>query len=118
MALKDEIQRAVGAHGMWKQRLIKAVAEAQNDAASAKASLGNDCDFGKWLHGLPPTEKSSEHWKKVQALHEEFHVEAARILELAVTGRSVEASAGMAPGGKFAVLSAQMTTAMMTWARA
>jgi hypothetical protein len=73
------------------------------------------CDFGKWCLGLPLSERLSEHCQKVRALHAEFHGLAADVLELALAGRKDEATAAIALGSRFAVVSSHLTMAVMAW---
>ena len=115
MSIADEITRAIGAHAMWKNRLRNAIAEGRSDWTADKIQPDNLCDFGKWLYSLPASDKSSEHWKKVQSLHAGFHQEAARVMELALKGHKDEAKSAMTSGGAFASCSANLTEAMLIW---
>ena len=78
-----------------------------------KVKPDNVCDFGKWLHGLPPNDKVSNHWKTIQKLHAELHQTAAGVLGNALGGKKSEAEKGVAMGSAFANVSGQLTTAMM-----
>lgn len=115
MANVEEIVKAIGAHGMWKQRLRQAVDTGKSEFTVERVMPDNLCDFGKWLHGLPPSDKADENWKSVQGLHARFHHEAARILRLATSGRKAEAETGLALASPFSDISGQLTTAMMKW---
>ena len=115
MSKSDEIKKAIGAHGMWKTRLRSAVDTGHSEFTVDKVKADNNCDFGKWLHGLPNDEKKSEHWTKIRDLHAKFHVEAAKILESAVTGKKEVAAKGLDAASEFSKLSAGLTTAMMNW---
>ena len=77
----------------------------------------NQCVFGKWLYGPTHTaaEKASSHYKAVKDLHGEFHKTAARVAELALSGKKAEAEAMMALGGQYAAVSGNLTQAMMAW---
>ncbi len=109
------IKRAIGAHGAWKRRLYEAIRTGQSDIPPAQAGRDNECEFGKWLHSLPPTERNPVHWEKVRNLHAAFHREAGHILSLALTGKSVEAESHLADGGSYADISAELTDAMKAW---
>jgi hypothetical protein len=115
--LSEEIDKAIGAHGMWKNRLNQAIQTGSSDYTVAGVKPDDLCAFGKWLHGLPPSVKGAQSWKDIRALHAEFHAEAARVLDLALDGKKVEATSGLATGSKFADISAKLTTAMMKWKR-
>lgn len=111
----EAIDKAVAAHGMWKQRLRKAIDDGRSDFTVARVSPDNACDFGKWLYSLPPAERSAAHWVEVQALHAQFHTEAARILGLALAGKKAEAEKLLALNSTFASLSSSLTKVMMRW---
>jgi hypothetical protein len=73
------------------------------------------CEFGKWLAALPLSERLAAHFKLVRSLHAEFHALASSVLELALSGRTGEATAAMALGSRFAVVSSQLTMAVLAW---
>lgn len=111
----EEITKAIAAHGMWKQRLRKAIEEGNSEYTVDKLKVDNLCDFGKWLHSLSSEEKKSTHWPTIQQLHAKFHIEAAHILDLAIKGKIKEAEEAMAIGKNFTMLSGELTSAMMKW---
>lgn len=115
MSKSDEIKKAIGAHGMWKTRLRSAVDTGTSEFSVEKVKTDNNCDFGKWLHGLPGDEKKSESWTKIRDLHAKFHVEAAKILDSALTGKKDVAAKGLDVTSDFSKLSANLTSAMMNW---
>jgi hypothetical protein len=53
--------------------------------------------------------------RAVRELHARFHLEAARVLELALAGKRGEATAAMALGSPFATVSSKLTAAMTAW---
>lgn len=112
---KNAIVKAIAAHGQWKNRLHEAIATGQSAFRVAQVRVDNVCDFGQWLQTLSLTEKQSPHYQTVQALHVQFHREAAQVLELALRGHQAEAEHAMARGGNFAKVSAQLTLAMTKW---
>lgn len=115
MANPEEIKKAIGAHGLWKQRLRDAIDKGKSEFTVERVKPDNLCDFGKWLYSLPPAERNTDNWKKIQQLHAEFHQEAARILGLALGNQKSQAESGIAPNSKFATLSSTLTAAMMAW---
>ncbi len=116
-SLYEEIDNAVGAHGLWKLRLNQAIHNGTSEWSVSGTRADDVCAFGKWLHGLPQSVKGTASWKQIQALHAEFHVEAARVLRLALDGKKSEAQQSITTGSKFADLSARLTAAMMKWKR-
>lgn len=115
--ISKEIDKAIGAHGMWKHRLKMAIETGQVDTPVETIHTDNHCDFGKWLDGptLTLTDKTSKHFKKVKELHEEFHKTAAQVAALAASGDEAEAEKIMSVGGEYSVVSAKLTAAMMEW---
>ena len=115
MAIAEEITNAIGAHGMWKQRLRQAIDTGKSDITVERVRPDNLCDFGKWLYSLPPGNQQVSHWTTVRDLHGKFHAEAARVLGLAVRGHKQEAEQEFAAESQFAKISTQLTGAMMKW---
>jgi hypothetical protein len=110
-----EIKNVIGAHGNWKQRLWRAIETGNSDFTVEEYGADNHCDFGKWLYSLSSDEKNSSRWLNIQQLHANFHIEAARLLELAAQGYQQEAQDAMLIGSDFARLSGQLTMAMVKW---
>lgn len=111
----QEITKAIGAHGKWKQRLSSAIEDGQSDITPERVAPDNLCEFGRWLHSLPAAEQRGESFANVRALHAAFHKEAADVLKLALGGDKVAAGKCMALGGNFSDVSAKLTGAMMDW---
>ena len=117
MLNKEEIDKAIGAHGMWKTRLKQAIETGKSEVSVETIRQDNQCNFGKWLYGgsLSASDKSSIQYKAVRELHAEFHQCAARVADLAVAGKKGEADKMLAFGGDFTTASAKLTAAMMEW---
>jgi len=115
MAAAEEINKAIGAHGMWKQRLRQAIETGKSDFTVERVRPDNLCDFGKWLYSLPAIDQTSAHWKAVRDLHGKFHTEAAHVLGLAVGGLRQEAEKKLDAGSQFIKISSDLTGAMMKW---
>ncbi|MCC6208727.1 MAG: CZB domain-containing protein [Gammaproteobacteria bacterium] len=117
MINKDEIDKAIGAHGMWKSRLKQTIETGKSDTSVDTIRQDTQCNFGKWLNGgsLSAADKSSASYRTVRDLHAEFHKSAAHVAELAITGHKEEASKLLAFGGEFASVSSRLTSAMMDW---
>lgn len=118
MGLHEEIDTAVGAHGLWKSRLRHAVATRRTDVPPEVVRADDRCKFGQWLHhAVGPAERTGSSFRTVRDLHAQFHREAAKVLDLALAGRTAEAEAAMAPASAFTEVSTQLTAAMMAWKR-
>jgi methyl-accepting chemotaxis protein len=117
MANIEELDKAIGAHGMWKARLKTAIETGKTEVPVETIRQDNQCAFGKWLYGttLTSVDKASSHYKTVRALHAEFHKTAARLTELALGGKKAEAEAMLALGGEYAGISGKLTQAMLAW---
>ena len=115
MADAEELTKAIGAHAAWKARLSKAIETGASDADPNQVGSANQCDFGKWLGGLPAGDRSGDHWKKVNELHSRFHKEAATVLRDAVSGKKAAAEKSLGLGGSYYKASADLTQAMMAW---
>ena len=117
MSLSDEITAAVGAHGLWKQRLRQAIDTGRSDVTPDMVRVDNKCKVGMWLYGpnIPGAQKASQDYRRCQDLHAKFHTAAAKALELALSGKKAEAEAAIGPGSEFITLSHQLTDAMLKW---
>ena len=115
MSLKDQIDKAVAAHGAWKERLAAAIGSGSSTFDPATVSTDCACDFGKWLHGLGDGEKGGQ-FETVRALHADFHAIAGKVLTLATTGKAAEASALM--HGDYTAISGKLVDTLHAWAAA
>jgi hypothetical protein len=115
MNITEALDQALAAHAKWKYRLMDAIDTGKSEFRVADVRTDNACQFGKWLLALPLSERLSENYRKVRALHAEFHGMAADVLELALAGRKDEATAAMAFGSRFAILSSNLTMAIVAW---
>jgi methyl-accepting chemotaxis protein len=117
MVHKEEIMKAIGAHGQWKTRLLQAIETGKFDGTVETVRVDNHCAFGKWLYGptLDAKDKLSSHYKEVRELHARFHEQAARVVSLALEGKKQEARQALAIDGEYSKVSSQLTTAMSAW---
>jgi hypothetical protein len=117
MSLQDEIKHAIGAHGLWKNRLQSAIDNGKSDFSPDQVGHDNNCDFGKWLYGasLASAVRHKAEYETCRRLHADFHREASNVLRLALGGQKDQARNAMAANGKFAAVSGDLTNAMMKW---
>lgn len=115
MANIQEIDKAIAAHGMWKVRLKSAISTGTSEVPVATIRVDNQCPFGKWLYGetLSASDKATPSYKAVKDLHAEFHKVAAKVAELAVSGKKDDAENILSQ--EFAAASVKLTAAMMEW---
>ncbi len=113
----DTINQAIAAHARWKHFLREATQNHRSEQSVAEIRSDVDCEFGQWLDALPEADRQSPHWQKVRTLHAEFHLAAARVLELALAGREREAQVELGTTGSFTRVSSELTVAMADWKR-
>ena len=109
--LAEQITKAIGAHGMWKQRLAQAIETGQSDVDVATVRRDDACEFGQWLLTAGSGPDASE----VRRLHSAFHAQAAEVLTHALAGHKEQAQNALAPDQPFASASVALTSAMMKW---
>ena len=119
MTTHQQIVKAIGAHGLWKSKLQKAIESGVSDTSVTAVRQDNQCEFGKWLYGaeLPAEAKHSPHYEQCRQLHRQFHLAAAHVLTLAVSNKKAEATGAMGLDSVFANCSSALTKAMMDWDR-
>jgi hypothetical protein len=117
MNLSDQIQAAIGAHGLWKTRLRVAIQSGESDFSVAVVKQDDQCDFGKWLRGDGPDAqaKQSPQYARCVDLHRRFHLLTAGVLALALAGKKAEASNAVDINSDFARNSAELTLHLIEW---
>jgi len=116
--MREEIQKAIGSHALWKGHLQSAIASGKSEFTVADVAAPDKCEFAKWLDSLAGTNpQSNSRHEKVQRLHGAFHKEAARVLAQALAGDRDAAMKAMGEGKPYSVCSANLTAEMMNWAR-
>jgi hypothetical protein len=115
-AIDQQITNAIAAHSEWKARLRNAVATGKSDFEVATVRRDDKCEFGSWLHqSIDSQQRRGPHYATVKDLHAKFHVEAARVLGLALAGHRSDAEAALEYGAAFAVLSGELTSELVRW---
>jgi methyl-accepting chemotaxis protein len=119
MIHKDEITKAIGAHGMWKARLAQAIETGKIDITVEKVRMDNQCAFGQWLYGasLDAKDRRSPHYEEVRRLHAQFHQVVSQVVELALAGKKQEARQLMSLEGEYSTVSSRLTAAMSAWSK-
>jgi hypothetical protein len=113
--MSKELTAALGSHGLWKARLVQAVATGANTLDLQVVKQDDQCDFGKWLYRTLPglTGEQAQRGQAVRDLHRTFHAEAAKVLTLATSGNAPAAKREM--DGTYSRTSADLTKAIMEW---
>jgi hypothetical protein len=115
MVSKDAVDAALTAHAQWKKRLQTAIATGQSEFKVEIVQKDNECQFGKWLYGLSPDEKTNEDFQKIKALHADFHRTAGDILGLALSGDKELALKKLDYGGTYGGTSGRLVLALQSW---
>jgi len=116
--MQDTIERidaALTSHELWKARLSSVIESGSSEWAPQTVKQDNQCDFGKWLYAFAPQEKTTPRYGVVKHLHAQFHIEAGRILEIALRGDRDNAIAEMAKGRRYAEISAALINELRNW---
>ena len=110
-----EIEDALGKHALWMSELRQAVlyAPAGIDVESIRAD--DRCEFGRWLYGShwSSAERASESYEEVRRVHAEFHQLAGEVVDLAASGRTLEAYGLLY--GDYVTISGRLAIAMRAW---
>jgi hypothetical protein len=117
MSAKQQIEQALGTHGLFKLRLRQAIASGRLETAVLSLGSHEECAFGKWMSspGVAPATRLTPQFSSVQGLHERFHQAAARVAELAATGHEKEAAASLEKDGEFGLAASEFAAAMTEW---
>lgn len=112
-----DFSRFIAAHSQWKLRLRKAIDTGGADVTVEMIKVDDKCEFGRYFYSLPSEVRAGDLAKLVREKHAAFHVEAARVLAMALAGKKLEANRALDLGSEFAKLSADLTRLLMEWQR-
>lgn len=115
MELFDQIDLALNAHHLWRERLKAAIRTGECEYTVEVVSDDGCCNFGVWLRHLPLPERETREWRQVSRLHARFHQEAAGVLTHALAGERAKAEAFFGDEGAFTRASEQLTRALREW---
>lgn len=116
MSDPSELNKAIKAHSTWKVRLRDAIENGSSEFSPSQVRNNDICEFGKWLNSLPHAEKALVDYQNIQPLHQQFHAEAAKVLELAISGQKEKAHTALTDiGSNFVYTSAKLINALSDW---
>ena len=95
----------------WHPRLHKSIVVAQCGIESGDRQ-GDACAFARWLNEL---EEAGRPNPRAAELHRQFHIAAARILDIAQSGRKPEALALLSAEGEYAGIFSDLMLEMQGW---
>lgn len=109
------IEQAINSHALWMSRLRQAILDAQSLIDVEAIRADDQCEFGKWLYGsrLSDGDRASRYYQEVNRLHAEFHQAAARVVELAASGKTRDAYELLY--GDYITMSGRLAIAMRAW---
>lgn len=88
-----KIEGAIHAHKLWFIRLRVAIEKGMSEFKPDIVQMDDRCEFGKWwLYGdMPDGLKQPPHYWEIKTMHARFHIEAAKVLRMALAGQQVQA---------------------------
>ena len=115
VAMVEQINNAIGAHGSWKLKLRVAMSTGSSEIDPEKACKDDRCPFGRWIHGdtIDSATSQGKPYQVVRRLHAEFHESAANVLRNALSARKVEAEKVFT--GEFTERSEKLVRALTKW---
>ncbi|WP_296635436.1 CZB domain-containing protein [Thiobacillus sp. SCN 63-57] len=82
----------IGAHVMWKQRLTAFLAGNSTESLDPDTiRLDDRCALGQWIYGAGKAMSELPRYEEVRGLHAQFHQYAAEVVNLHLSGNTVEA---------------------------
>lgn len=82
--LRSEIDAALAAHDLWKQKLSTAAHNKDRELPVGTICRDDQCTFGKWFYSQPEDLRFSRTPYIIRKLHSDFHLNAGRVaLDLA-----------------------------------
>ncbi len=110
--LANEIYMLIVSHTKWKKRLQEIVNAGSGDFDSM---LQEDSEFYKWIKSNAEQFEGDSHYKAVFSLHQEFHRETEKIIQLALEGEKDKAAKIMDYGSDYERLSQQLVQRIIAW---
>ncbi len=119
MSINEELARAFGSHTLWKTRIERAAESGRSEFLPDDVRKENLCTFGKWLNdaALPENVRQSDHYRRVKALHAEFHVAAGNAIDQALAGQAQAARTDLREG-RYYTAAQRFYNGVFDWQRA
>lgn len=107
----NTIYMAVVSHTSWKKRLHDMI---ETDRYEANVAVEH-CEFSQWIQANRSELELYKNFTKVEELHKQFHIEAAKIIQLAKRGKKQQAEAALNYGGAFETISQDLVRNIIAW---
>lgn len=113
----QQVNDAIGAHGMWKLRLRTTINTGRSDIRSSEACRDDKCTFGRWLHGteLDAQTRAGMPYNVIKRLHAEFHKCAGDVLLNVEKGNMAAAITLL--DGEYTERTEKLSRALTKWKR-
>ncbi|MDX2204471.1 MAG: CZB domain-containing protein [Hyphomicrobiaceae bacterium] len=112
-----KFEEAIKAHSSWKMKLSSYLQSPDGSLRSAEVRVDNRCALGQWLHGEGRKFAASPEYKMLVERHAQFHQAAARIVDMANAGKSVEGETALRSDNDFGRCSRETVSAIMALQR-
>ncbi len=109
--IANTIYQAIVAHTAWKKRLREIIDTGEN----VYDVNPENCEFGKLLCEYVDELSVYDQYSKVVVLHNKFHAEAAKIIQLALNGHQQEANTAIEYGKDFDNISQDLVKNLIAW---
>ncbi|WP_353569964.1 CZB domain-containing protein [Candidatus Albibeggiatoa sp. nov. BB20] len=110
--LANEIYMLIVSHTKWKKRLQEMVNAGEGDFDSM---LKEDSEFCEWIKSNSGQFQGDSHYEAVSNLHQEFHRETEKIIQLAADSDKETASKAMDYGSDYERLSQLLVQKIIAW---
>lgn len=101
-----DFDEVIYAHSRWKIHLKHSIYAGESEYSVSEVADDHQCQLGQWLESF--SGKSLLDYNEMVEMHQAFHKEAARILELALQGNKEAALEGLASEGHFDQLATKL----------
>jgi hypothetical protein len=117
MLLHAEINKAMTAHALWKERLLSAIDSGDSGYSPAIIAKDDHCEFGQWLYGpsVSEADRQNPYYGSVRQLHADFHKATAEIMLYALAGKKGMAHKMLGTGSHYASLSGELMRTLARW---
>jgi hypothetical protein len=114
--LQEAIPKAIGAHGLWKERIKQAIVTGRSEIPVEVAARDDACAFGKWLLNAPESRRG-QRWQCICEEHRKFHRKASEVLRNALAGDEKIARLEISETGEFTQISSKLTRELIAWGK-
>mgnify|MGYP003572345585 CR=1 FL=1 len=109
--IANTIYGAIVSHTAWKKHLHNVV-----DAGKNESNLGQKtCELSKWFEENVKELSQYKHYPLVTELHNKFHQETDKIIQLALNGKQQQANAAVEYGSDFDKISKELVQTLIAW---